>query len=376
MQSVSQEFKDALNVSHTDAYEMTVTVPGGQPHPFRVEAATVQFSNATGVRMSMQNVAVIPQPGIDLYSILSTPGAQFHTRYGIDFGPGDPEMIPMGVYEAVAGSINIIDGIISIGLVDRWAALERARFAAPVTIENASGTTRAELIEFIAAEAYFTTTLPDGSEVLDTGGTIGTDTRVWDRDRVAMIKDLATDGNLDVYFSPAGVLIIREQPILDADNIVWTFRTGEVGNITTADRETPFDKPYNTVVVSPIDEEQTWATVILTIEDTSNPLHAQNVGEFVPYFYSSPTITSEAEALAAANTILQRIQGKTETVNISGLGVPMLEVGDTITIAHAATPSDPGFSATHITDGGTFDLLTGGQTLQTRSTTLVDAEEA
>jgi hypothetical protein len=374
MQAVSQEFKDALNVSHTDVRELTVTVPGGDPYPFDVSAASITSSNDTGVRMSA-SLTVIPQPGVDLYSILSTPGAQFHIRYGIDFGPGDPEMIPMGVYEASQGSIDIIEGEIAMSLVDRWACIERARFSAPVTVEDGDFTTRALLVKALVDTAFFVDIAPPDGIIIEAGGGTPSGQRVFDRDRAQAIKDVAADGSLDVYFDPAGVFIIREQPILDASNIVWTFRTGESGNITTADRERPFDRLYNCVVVNPIDEEQTWTTVTIFIEDTANPRHPNNLGEVVPYFYSSPTITNSTEALAAANTILQRIQGTTETVNISGLGAPMLEVGDTITIVHEATPSDPGFAATHIIDGWTFDLLTGGQSLATRSTSLVDAEE-
>ena len=198
--------------------------------------------------------------------------------------------------------------------------------------------------------------------------------RVWDRDRTQFINDLANDGGLDTYFNAAGEFMIRKQPILDQSDSVWTFRTGEFGNILTADRERPFDRLYNRVVINPIDETQTWGATYFDLEDTSNPRHSDYIG-VVPYFYSSPTLLDEAAVVNAGDTILQRIQGTTETLSIGALGVP-LEVGDVVTVIHPATDTDPGFNAVHIIDSWDYDLVTGAMTCKTRSSELAELAES
>jgi hypothetical protein len=371
--AVSQEFKDALNVSHTKVSEFTVTPPGAETTTFQCTTATVSSSADSGTRYRA-SLNVVPQPGVDLYSILSAPGARFQIRHGINFGAGVTELIDLGHYEASAGSINIIDGDISVSLVDQWVWLERTRAASPTTVNGGDWDSRAALIAVVVDAAYPVGVTAPTVVIEDDGGSFFTEL-VFDKERTELIKQLALDGELDVYFNASGEFIIRKQPIISPTDVAWTYRTGGAGNIDTADRERPFDRLYNTVAVAPIAEEQTWTIQIAEITDTTHPRHKSKIG-VVPYLYSSPTLGDDSEALAAAETILQRVQGTTETVSITGLGAPQLEVGDSITIAHAETESDPGFNATHIIDSFDYDLASGSMTLKTRSDSLAEVAEA
>lgn len=373
MQTVSTDFKKALGSGYRSRTSITVTTPDGEERTLKWSGASISSTNASGVRHTA-SVEVLPEAGVDLYSILSTPGALYRIEHGIDFGSGFSETIPLGVYEAASGGINITDGDISLDLVDQWARVERSRFTAPYSpsadVFPALTLSRAQLIQNAVTDA-----VPDADfNVLDTGGTTDLTDRVWDKDRTQFIDDIAKDGELDVYFDAAGVFVIRKEPIVDAASSVWTFRTGEFGNIMVAERERPFDRLYNRVVVTPIDETQDWSAVYVDLTDTTNPRHADYIG-VVPFFYSSPTLTTQAAAVSAADTILQRVQGTTETLSLSSTGAPMLEVGDTVTVAHRETDADPGFNAIHIIDGWDYDLVTGGMSVKTRSSTIVDSEE-
>lgn len=370
MQAVSDDFRRALNVAHRKHSTITVTTPDGMVTPLGWSACTVSSSNSTGVRMSA-SLTVTPTPGVDLYSIVSTPGALFRIRHGIDYGAGFLEMLDLGVYEAASGGVNVIDGDIDLSLVDQWQRLERCRFSAPFTFDDGfppSATTRAEMIEaVVTGYAGAEPAIPDGTVVIeDDGGTTDLTGRVWDRDRTQFITDLATDGELDVFFNASGEFVIRKQPILDPSNVVWTFRTGAAGNIISLDRERPFDRLYNRVVVNPIDDEQTWSATYVDIEDETHPRHQSKIG-VVPYFYSSPTLTDSDAAYSAAATLLQRVLGTTEELNLGALGAP-LEVGDVVSVIHDATPTQPaGLNVTHIVDSWTYDLATGAMSAKTRS---------
>lgn len=371
MQTISSLYREALNVSHTKVTEVVCTTPSGTETELTFSAGGVSSSGDAGTRYTAR-IDVLPQPGVDLYGILSTPGALFTIRHGIEFGGDSSELVPYGVYESATNSVDVIDGTIPLSLVDRWTAIEQARYSHPHTPSTGIWTTRAEYIADAVSEAVADVTV----NTLATGGTWTTEPdRVWDKDRTQFITDLATDGGLDVYFNAEGDFVIRELPILDPAASVWTFRTGLYGNILTATRESSFDRPYNQVVINPIDETQTWATSTFEITDTSDPRHRNNLGRDVPFFHSSPTLLTEADVVVAGNALLQRLQGKPETLSISALGVP-LEVGDTVTVIHPATDVDPGFNAVHIVDSWDYDLLTGAMNCKTRSTHLAELSES
>ncbi len=87
----------------------------------------VSVSNASGVRYrSTLDLAAVP--GFDTYSVVSTPGAIFTIEHGIDFGGGNTEMIPCGVYEAASGAVDLGNGKVNISLVDLWQRIERSHF--------------------------------------------------------------------------------------------------------------------------------------------------------------------------------------------------------------------------------------------------------
>ncbi len=95
----------------------------------------------------------------------------------------------------------------------------------------------------------------------------------------------------------------------------------------------------------------------------------------VPYFFGSPTLTSAAAALSAGNTIIQRVLGTTETLRLGTLGSPALEVGDAVMIIKEPTQTDSGFSATHLIDNYTLDLVTGAVDVDTRISLKAEVEE-
>lgn len=367
MRTVSQRFLNALVVSHKNATVFTCTPPGGSPVTLRWSSLSVAFNASIGIRRTA-DATLPPVLGTDLYSIVSTPGAIFHIEHGIDYGAGDTELVDVFHGEAADGGVNLVAGEVRLRLSDLWQRVERCRFTAPYA--PAAGTRSSRISAAITAAVPATTVNIETSEG---GSTVGGKT--WDRDRTQFVKDLASDGSLDAYFEPDGTFTIRSLPLMDAGAAVYVLRTGEYSNIVDADRQRPLDRLYNQVVVIPSDESQTWARQTATVSDPNHPRHPDKIG-VVPFFYSSPTITSTSRAATAANSILQRVLGTTETLQLGTLSNPALEGGDIVTVVHEATDTDPGFSAVHFIDSGTLDCATGEMTLQTRSAALAEIEEA
>lgn len=354
-----------MGVAHKRATTITCTVPGGDPVPLRWTAGTVSSSNSTGVRYQA-NLTLAPTPGADTYGLVTTPGAIFRIRHGIDFGAGDVELVDMGVYEAAAGAVDLGEGEVSLTLVDLWQRLERCQFMTPHYPPDGSRASR-------IADAV-TGPMP-GVEIVMTadGGQYVQGDNLWDRDRPKFINDMATDGSLDVGFDASGAFRIRAEPILDPTAAVWTFRSGDAGNFESAERERPLDRLYAMVVVHPIDDTQVWPLQILSV-DPGHPNHSDKIGP-APFFWGAPTLTTVEDARAAGATILQRALGATETLSLDGMSNPALEVGDVVTVLHPPTETDPGFQAAHIIDSWQVDLHTSRMSLATRSSALTDLEE-
>jgi hypothetical protein len=367
VRAVSQQFLDALGVSHRNATVFTCTPPGGDPVTLRWSSLSVAFNASIGIRRTA-DATLPPVLGTDLYSIVSTPGAIFHVEHGIDYGAGRTELVDVFHGEAADGGVNIVAGEIRLRLSDLWQRVERCRFPSPY---SPSAGTRSARIAAAITSAVPAATVNVLTE--DGGSTVGGKT--WDRDRTQFVKDLAADGSLDAYFEPDGSFTIRSLPLMDAASSVYVLRTGEYGTIINADRERPLDRLYNTVIVLPSDESQTWARQTATVTDPDHPRHPDKIG-VVPFFYSSPTITTAGRAATAGRSILQRVLGTTETLKLGALSNPALEGGDIVTVVHESTETDPGFGAAHFVDSGTLDCATGEMTLQTRSAALAEIEEA
>lgn len=367
MRWISDRFRKALGVSHKRATTITCTVPGGQPVALAWTSGSVSSSNSTGVRYQA-SLQIAPTPGLDTYALVSTPGAIFRIKHGIDYGAGDVELIDCGVYEAATGAVDLGGGNISLALVDLWQRIDRCRFLAPHYPPNG---TRASRIIAAVTEA-----IPGVQTIATaTGGNYVQGDNLWDRDRVAFINDMATDGALDASFDASGMFRVRAQPTLDPAAAVWTFRSGEVANIASVERERPFDRLYNTVVVVPVDATQVWTRQTISLFDSSHPRHPSKIG-VVPFFYGAPTLTLAKDALAAGVGIFQRVIGTTETLSIDGISNPALEVGDVVAAVFELTNTDPGFQAAHIIDSWQMDLATGSATYATRSSSLADVQES
>lgn len=366
MKDVSARFLDSLLVPHRRVTTFTCTPPGGEPVDLPWTSLSTTFTSAIGIRRTA-DATLSPVPGLDLYALCSTPGAIFDVAHGIDYGAGQTELVPTFHGEAASGSVSLVVGEVRLSLADMWQRIERCRFLAPVA--PAAGP-RADRIT-----TGITGAIP-GASVVVTGdaGTIKAGT-TWDRDRAQYLRDLATDGAVDVYPDTDGSWQVRPVPQMTPTSPAWVLRTGDFGNIISADRERPFDRLYNTVVVVPQDETQIWPRVVLKLANPEHPRHESKVG-VVPFFWSSPTIENREQALKAGRTILRRVTGQTETMSLEALGNPALGGGETVSVAHEATETSAGVSGSYFVDGGTLDHASGSMTLQVRSSAVAEIEEA
>lgn len=355
MYPVSARFLRALTVPHTIVTEATYQPPGGVETRLTLhgaDQASVTLDSQSRIRRRA-DITVIA--GRDDFEAITEPGTLFRIRHGINFG-STTELVPVFTGDLSRGDRprGRNAGAITLPLIDLWGWIARSDFVTPFTV--ASGTTRAAAIAAIVTDARPTTTIVQRAA----GGTVGAD-KVWTGSRSDAINDLATDGALVVYFDGDGQLIIEPRPTSSAVS-VW----GITAIIDFA-YSRPLDKLYNTVVVKPsaVDGSQEWTQQVAQVTDPTHPRHPSKIG-VVPYVWSSPTAGSAAAARQAAQSILYRLLGSTETIKLGALANPALEGLDVIRVNAPRIGSEPADIYSHFVDGFTLNLHTGAMSLSTR----------
>ena len=361
MWSVDPAWLSALAGFRRLVTTVTCTPPDAEPVPLRLTAGTVTVDSGAFVR---RRVDLRLTTTAAEFAALKTPGAVLTVETGYRDGNAD-RLIPVFTGEAVRASRDPETGATTLAASDLGVWLQRSRF---LTAFSATvGATRAGIISALVVDAR------PGTSVLDESGDTGVvgTAATWDEDRTQAIRALATDSELETYFDAGGRFVIRKVRSLRSTP-VWTIRPGDGGTLTRVERVMPLDRLYNTVVVRPsaVDGSQTWTQQVVQVTDPTHPRHPDRIG-VVPYFWASPTITSAGQAIAAGRTILNRVLGTAETLQLEAIGNPALEAGDVIRVITPTIAGDAADAVTHYIDAFTLDLPSGGMRLSTRS--VVDA---
>ncbi len=354
MWSVTPQFLTALQYPHDLASRFTYTIPGGSPVSLKVQSGTVSGDASQRIRRT----ATLTVYGLQAdYDAMTTPGTVFHVDHGLNYLGGQTELVPVFHGEQTNGEQHIGDGTIILTLADHANWLSRSRFLTPYA--PVATTLRIQAISDIVTGGKPGTTVK--ITATDTG-TVGSQ-NVWTDSRLDAITALCKDGSMDAFFLPDGTFLIRDLPT-SSTAPVWTIS----GLLESGSRKRPLDKLYNTVVVRPsaTDGSQTWSQQTAQITDTTNPRHPNYIG-VVPYFWASPTAGSAAVALAAAQSILYRVMGTTETLSLGLISNPALETNDVIRVVTPPVNTDPAAIFQHFIDQFGLDLVSGSMTLATRS---------
>jgi Putative phage tail protein len=352
----SDAFKTALTQSHTLGYSCTLTTPGGATTS--LELAPGSTVNATGGQIIRRTAPLQIKGGSAVFKQISAPGAVVSLQYGVVFGGGVSELVPVAKGKLTGAATVAGDGLIACTIADDGQQIA----STPFLTAYAPSKTAGRIATVIAAVQGGVPGVSVSNGASDSA-TIGADL-TW-TSRADLIQALLTDAGAEGFFLPDGSFQIRDLPAV-TDTPVWTFATGPGGTIENLSRNRPLDKLWNTVVVQPanLDASQTWTQVVAQITDTANPRHPNYIGTR-PYVWQSPTIMSAAEAQSIAAKILTKLQGSTDSLSLGAVSNPALEPGDVI---RATNPTDDGTEIIqHLIESLSLDIASGSMTLQTRS---------
>lgn len=348
----------------------TVTVDGSTPGVRRTLSAT--FPGSTG-----------------LWDFLSPIGTELRAYSAIRYPSGDEEAIPQGVFDIDVQNVGYASsGDIKVTAADRWVRVQRGRFLVP-RASAAGATARAQIASLINQ------VMPTGIVTSDQATSTATvPNQTWEKDRAQAIQDVAKAASLDVYFDRNGAPVIRDAPVIDINNSVWTVDASETGVLIDANRQRDRQNTFNLVVVnaSSNDGSPQFATVFCWDSNRLSPTYcgpadvptsppspsqAGPFGQRATY-YSSSLLRNQAQAVKAGNTVLAKVSGLAAQLSLTNISNAALDDGDTITVQLPRERRDllrP--VETHIIDKLTVPLVPTktAMTIDTRST-LADYSES
>jgi hypothetical protein len=367
MRPVSAKFLASLRGSHqavTEAYVVdpgqTGVMPTGTEIP--IISGNVQVDSGAPVLqtldMSTDGNDLFPDQASDL---LVPYGNEIFIRRGIAFGGGAVEWVFQGYYRINSveqpGSFN---SPINIAAQDRMAGIVEARLLNP--IQYMATDTYGDIVDELVSEVYPAVVIEwdDGTDADAIARSL-----IAEEDRFGFLNDMITALGKIWYFDYRGVLVIKDVP--DAEDSVWEVNSGEDGVLVGLSRDLSRDGVYNAVVATGEALDATTPSRAIALDNNPNsPTYWYGSFGKVPRFYSSPFITTNAQALSAAKSILKQNLGLPYSVDFNVITNPALEAWDSVTVMYDNK------TETHVIDRMTIPLTNDqAMTAQTRVQTLV-----
>lgn len=363
MYPVSDTFGPAVREAHAaevrlDAYR------GGDliVENIAIIDGSVTVNSGTGVRRTL-DVTITDESytlaGLRaLWEKLDVTGVELKAYRGVQYPNGQTEMVPLGVFslDTQAVSVSGGSGIQIRSAPDRWARVQRAQFEKPASSMSGQRIS-AEIARLVAGA------VPGGSINNQATSTAMAGLLIWDIDRSAAVVDLATSIGAEVYFDVQGDLVIKDAPLL-SQTPVWTVDASPSGVLVSGERSRDRARTYNVVVAysSSLDGASPYEPVVVVDDDPRSPTYAGGPFGRVPYRYTSPAMTSAAQAKVAATALLNKLKAVNAQLNVEASPHPGLDRGDVITVL---TPD--GTIERHLIDSVTIPLGGGNQQITTRS---------
>lgn len=259
--------------------------------------------------------------------LLAPYGNEIFVQRGIKYGNGTTEWCSLGYFRIqTPQQSNPPDGPIRIEARDRMASIVDARLLAPV--QYLPDATYGEVVTDLITQVYPAATIQwdDATDAQTIDRSV-----ISDADRFAFLNDMVTSLGKIWYWDYRGVLVITDPP--DPTTPVYAVNAGAGGVLVSMSRHLTRDKVYNAVVAS--GEAADTNDPVRAVAYDANPASPTYFyGPFgpVPQFYSSPFVTTVAQAQAAADSLLRTQLGLPYQVDFTAVPNPALEPFDCVSV--------------------------------------------
>jgi hypothetical protein len=362
VRAVSGKFLETLRGSHLAAFRATVcttfqtgTTPTGTV--VEVIGGEVTSSSTAMVRSSLQLVtsAAWPHAADD---VITPYGNEIYIERGVAYGNSLREFVGLGYFRIdTPEQDDVPDGEITIAGQDRMAGIVDARFLAPR--QFSASLTRGALVSTLVAEVYPSAVIEwDDTALRD--GTVGRSV-IAEEDRAQCLQEFMTAISKVGYFDHRGVFVVRTPPAVDGPP-VWTIDAGSKGVLVRMSRALTRERVYNAVVATgEAGDTAPPARGVAYNLDPSSPTYYRGRFGPVPRFFSSPFLTTNAQAQSAAKSLLRQQLGLPYQVELDSVPNPALEPYDPVVVAYPLKArSRSTRKETHVLDEIKIPLSVGG----------------
>ncbi|KAF0646702.1 MULTISPECIES: DUF5047 domain-containing protein [Streptomyces] len=357
MYPVSPRFLQAILQSHTPVTEVKLFRTDGGVETLEHIGGSVSVDRGSTVHrtctVQVADTSLIPRTPTDRLAIY---GARLHISRGVDYGNGDRELVPLGVFRVDEVSGDVDAGPVTISGKSLECAVADDRFTAPYRATGTAVSAVTTLLRRSIPDAVL-----DSSAVAD--APIGP--RTWDveGDPWTAVAEVASAVGAEVYATPDGQFAMAPLPDLATALPVWTISAGEGGAYIQASRGMSVDGVRNGWLIRGENTETNVAPVSALVVDTdpTSPTYWSGPFGHRPGFYSSPTITTLAAATLAGQLKLRAGIAPNASADLTALANPALETGDVLRVVYP-----DGTAELHQVASFSIDLDLGGAfTLQT-----------
>lgn len=336
MRPVTPAFLTTIRGSHTMAARVRVcatfqtgVIPTGTDIALIGGAVTIDGTAdiRSTVDLTTDGTAMWPDRAA---SLLAPYGNELFVERGVQYSDGVTEWCSLGYFRIQSPSQSKPpDGPIRITGQDRMAGLIDARLLAPR--QFLATDTYGAVVSALVLQVYPTATIQwddaTSAQTLDRAVIVETD-------RFAFLKDLVTSVGKIWYWDHRGILVITDAPV--PTQPVWDVNSGAGGVLVSMDRALTRERVYNAVVASgEAADTQTPVSAIAYNADVASPTAYGGRFGPVPMFYSSPFLTTTAQAQSAADAILRQQLGLPYTVSFAAVPNPALEPYDPVRITYS-----------------------------------------
>lgn len=354
MRPVSAAFLRTIRGSHTMAARATVlttfqtgTQPSGTVIP--IIAGQVTLDGTADVRSTLDlttdGTGMWPNEVADL---LAPYGNEVFIERGLQYGNGTTEYCSLGYFRIDTPSQDDPpDGEIRLTGKDRMAGIIDGRLLSPA--QFLSTDTYGAVVTALVTEVYPLATVQwdDTTNTQAIGRSL-----IAEEDRYGFLNDLVKSVGKTWYWDHRGILVIATAP--DPAVPVFEVDAGENGVLVSASRQITRDGVFNAVVAQG-EAADTTAPVrgVAIDQDPTSPTYFYGPFGPVPRFYSSPFLTTSAQASNAAAQLLRQSLGLPYNVDFTAVPNPALEPYDPVRVRFSSRSG----SEVHVLQSVTVPLV-------------------
>lgn len=334
----SQLFDETVVDSHDVAFHAEIWRPGLRAlllDNLEIDGGSVTASRTAAVRRTC-TVNVIDRDGAlaELFprGRQTVPAVEIVIRRGIRFPNGVTELVPLGVFGA-SGASRKRGAAYTLNGSDRARRVARNRYRAPHVV-----TTGQRYVEAAAELVTSRLSFDVDVQITATSGAVISNAIVLleQADPWAEAGKLCAAAGAEMFWDRIGRLIVQDiaQP---SATPVWRYVDGETSVLLDDTEWTLNDEPGYNAVLALGDSSTNTAAIpraLAVDNDPSSPTYFDGDYGQVPEFYSSPLLTSDALAQAAASTRLRKRLGANDAMTLATVPHPAQDPGDTIRVRY------------------------------------------